>query len=421
MSSSNSTPGPSPSKRRKTDKDTNFPKYIPSLIWNTNKKSLVPTQAPTHIPALLPNKSNNKKLSEVTKNTNRSNDITTTSISLRKSLKKLKFSNRIMQRDLHRPRIAFSPHSPRKLFNFALIPSKRNSLMLTKPLEAVQTIIFNNTRSLFNTKNSYLQKLIDVNLPPKFRHLKYTDFPADAYLRSKIVYILGFSDIVPKHKFMTYVGITEKKFEIRLARHIRNAKLLQNCRCYSSKEHKSLIAFRIAQYGIDNFFAFPFLCPPDCNLSGYKWRSWVSPTFEIPIAVHLHTFEPLGSNLSGNPLRDPTMLCQQKVFDPTFLPELTGYDNDILLSLIPHIESLYGMFLLDIDLDEKEPCLPTSTILLTPTDLSPLNSNPMSNNQLTLLLLDFCKNHDISLDFLHSLLVLFVHQVIGLSKLNVSN
>ena len=66
------------------------------------------------------------------------------------------------------------------------------------------------------------------------------------------------------------------------------------------------------------------------------------------------------------------------------------------------------MFLLDIDLDEKEPCLPTSTILLTPTDFSPLNSNPMSNNQLTLLLLDFCKNHDISLDFLHFIISLGV-------------
>ena len=111
--------------------------------------------------------------------------------------------------------------------------------MLTRPLEAVHTIIFNNTRSLFNAKNNYLQKLINVNLPPKFRHLKYTDFPADAYFRSKIVYILGFSDIVPKHKFMTYIGITEKKFELRLARHIRNAKLLQISRCYSSKNIKA--------------------------------------------------------------------------------------------------------------------------------------------------------------------------------------
>ena len=145
--------------------------------------------------------------------------------------------------------------------------------MLTKPLEAVHTIIFNNTRSLFYAKDNYLQKLINLNLPPKFRRLKYKDFPADAYSCSKIVYILGFSDIVPNHKFMTYIGITEKKFELRLARHIRNAKFLQNCRCFSTKEHKSLIAFRIAQYGIDNFFAFPFLCPPDCNLSGYSWRS----------------------------------------------------------------------------------------------------------------------------------------------------
>ena len=102
------------------------------------------------------------------------------------------------------------------------------------------------------------------------------------------------------------------------------------------------------------------------------------------------------------------MLCQQKVFDPTFLPKLTGYDKDVLVSIIPHIESLYGKFLLDIDLDEKEPCIPISTIPLTPTDLSPLNSSRMSYNQLKLLLLDFCKIHDICLDFLHFVISLGV-------------
>ena len=122
MSTSVSTPGPSPSKRRKTDKDTKDPKNNSSQRWNTNKKYLRPSHAPIHIPALSPRYSNSKRPTEKTNNPSCYNDKIPTSISVRDSLKKLKFSNRIVQRDLNYPRAAFSPHSPRKLFNFAHIP-----------------------------------------------------------------------------------------------------------------------------------------------------------------------------------------------------------------------------------------------------------------------------------------------------------
>ena len=61
---------------------------------------------------------------------------------------------------------------------------------------------------------------------------------------------------------------------------------------------------------------------------------------------------------------------------------------------------MYTKFLKDIDLDEKESCIP-DTLHITPKNLSPHNAGSTSTNQLTLLFNDFCKDHDISIDFLH--------------------
>ena len=57
-----------------------------------------------------------------------------------------------------------------------------------------------------------------------------------------------------------YVGQTIQKLEKRISDHVRNMKFLQRFGAFEEKAHKSLIAYRMAVYGIHDVHVLPWFC-----------------------------------------------------------------------------------------------------------------------------------------------------------------
>ena len=78
----------------------------------------------------------------------------------------------------------------------------------------------------------------------------------DCYKLKYVIYV-----IFDKHKYnFIYTGQTIQTLEKRISAHLQKMIFLQRYGSFEKNSHISLIAFRMAVYGVENGHVLPWLC-----------------------------------------------------------------------------------------------------------------------------------------------------------------
>ena len=161
------------------------------------------------------------------------------------------------QCDGKNPKDSKTIHAPGRIFYVNRIPQSGPRVLKDPPLEVARLLIRRGLSALHNQNSRAVKLWKCLTGHDDWRFLKLPTITLeDCYTLKNVIYLI-FDD---KNYNLIYVGQTIQKLEKRISDHVRNMKFLQRFGAFEEKAHKSLIAYRMAVYGIHDVHVLPWFC-----------------------------------------------------------------------------------------------------------------------------------------------------------------